>query len=437
MNSPQQGLAVIHGHFYQPPRENPWTGQVDAEPSAAPDHDWNARITKETYKPLIPVYPSLSFDFGPTLLDWMEREAPDVYRAVLRADHGNALASPYHHIILPLATRRDKETEVRWGIADFQRRFGRDPKGFWLPETAVDRETLEVVVENGIQFTVLAPHQVSKPPERGLPARIDLGNGRTIAVFVYDGALSHDVAFGPLTTDDNRLTEALERTPPGAIASIAVDGETFGHHHKGADKALASVFERLRHSHKVAVTHFAAALAAHPPASTVEFVERTSWSCAHGIERWRAACGCKIHHDRPSQQDWRTPLRFAVEWLAHEVHQIYDREGRDVPGGPRAFLESVGGAGSVPGDENIARLVEMERGALRAMTSCGWFFDDIAGLEGRQVLRYAAHAISLAGADSPRLEAGFIAQLGAARSNDPAAGSAADVFRSSFQPTPS
>ena len=187
MSSAQQSLAVIHGHFYQPPRENPWTGLVDAEPSAAPEHDWNVRITKEAYEPLIPAYPSLSFDFGPTLLDWMERQAPSVYQAVIRSDHGNALASPYHHIILPLASRRDKETEVRWGIADFQRRFGRDPAGFWLPETAVDRETLDVLAANGIQFTILAPYQVSKPLARGLPARVDLGNNRSIAVFVYDG----------------------------------------------------------------------------------------------------------------------------------------------------------------------------------------------------------------------------------------------------------
>jgi alpha-amylase/alpha-mannosidase (GH57 family) len=339
----------------------------------------------------------------------MEREVPSVYAAVLRADHGNALASPYHHIILPLASRRDKETEVRWGIADFRRRFGRAPTGFWLPETAVDRETLDVVAAAGIQFTVLAPHQVSKPPERGLPGRIDLDNGRSIAVFVYDGSLSHDVAFGPLTTDANRWTEALERTPPGAIASIAVDGETFGHHHKGGDTTLQTVIQRLQRSDKVALTHFAAALTAHPPETAVELVERTSWSCAHGIERWRAACGCKIHHDRPSQQDWRAPLRAAVDWLVREIRAIYDREGRELP----------------------------EQGVLRAMTSCGWFFDDIAGLEARQVLRYAAHAITLAGAESARLEAGFIERLGDARSNDPAAGSAADVFRQALEPTPS
>ncbi|HET9383955.1 MAG TPA: hypothetical protein VFO67_02330, partial [Gemmatimonadales bacterium] len=218
MTAPQKGLVVIHGHFYQPPRENPWTGQVDAEASAAPDHDWNARITREAYAPLIPVYPHLSFDFGATLLDWMERETPDVYQAVLRSDHGNALASPYHHIILPLASRRDKQTEVRWGIDDFKRRFGRTPAGFWLPETAVDRETLDVLAAAGIQFTVLAPHQVAKAPAQGLPVRIALQQGRSIAVFVYNGGLSHGVAFGGLASDANRFTEALEQTPPGALA---------------------------------------------------------------------------------------------------------------------------------------------------------------------------------------------------------------------------
>lgn len=437
MSPPAQGLVVIHGHFYQPPRENPWTGLVDAEPSAAPDHDWNARITREAYEPLIPVYPHLSFDFGPTLLDWMEREVPRVYRAVLRSDHGNAIASPYHHIILPLASRRDKETEVRWGIDDFKRRFGRVPTGFWLPETAVDLETLDVLAAEGIQFTILAPHQVATPPEHGLPARIRLSNGRSIAVFVYDGALSHGVAFGGLTTNPNRWIEAVQHTRPGAIASIAVDGETFGHHHRGGDGTLATVLERLRQSEKVAVTDFAKALVAHPPKTTVELVAPTSWSCAHGIERWRAACGCRIHHDRPSQQDWRAPLRAAVDWLAQEVHAIYERDGRALPGGPWAFRDAAGASGPVHGTQHAERLVEMERGVMRAMTSCGWFFDDIGGLEGRQVLRYAAHAITLAGADSARLEAGFIARLGDARSNDPAVGSAADVFRQALEPSPS
>jgi len=436
--------VIIHGHFYQPPRENPWTGQVDAEPSAAPEHDWNARVTKESYLPLVsveveeegkntrvPVYDYLSFDFGPTLLDWMEREAPEIHDAVLRADrasvtrlgHGNALAMPFHHIILPLANRRDKTTEVRWGIADFKKRFGRDPVGFWLPETAVDRETLDVIAAEGIAFTVLAPHQVSKVPERGLPAKVELNDGRSIAVFVYNGGLSHDVAFGGLATDANRWTDALNATPPDAIASVAVDGETWGHHHKGGDKALATVLHRLLRSEKLELTNFAAALATHPPTETVTLIEPTSWSCAHGIERWRSNCGDRIKQDVPPHQEWRAPLRAAIDWLADEIHGIYEREGRDLPGGPWAFRDAAGATGSAP------RLVDMERGALSAMTSCGWFFDDIAGIEARQVLRYAAHAITLAGNESGRLEAGFIEKLGEDRN--------VEVFRQTLQPTPS
>jgi len=428
------GLVVIHGHFYQPPRENPWTGQVDAEPSAAPEHDWNVRITNEAYRPLTSVYEFLSFDFGPTLLDWMEREAQDVHDAVIRADrasvkrfgHGNALAMPFHHIILPLASRRDKETEVRWGIADFKKRFGRSPVGLWLPETAVDRETLDVVAAAGIAFTVLAPHQVSKAPPppapaRGLPVKIELNNGRSIAVFVYDGALSHQVAFGG--PDANRWTDVLTGTAPDAITSIAVDGETFGHHHKGGDKALATVLDRLLRSDRVTLTNFAAALAAHPPVETVSLVEPTSWSCAHGIERWRSNCGDRIDQSLPPHQEWRAPLRAAVDWLAAEIHTIYEREGRDLPGGPWGFRDAAGASGDGP------TILQMERGVLRTMSSCGWFFDDIAGIEARQVLRYAAHAIALAGAESGRLEAGFIAKLGEAKN--------VDVYREMMQPTPS
>jgi len=446
----QKGLVVIHGHFYQPPRENPWTGQVDVEPSAAPDHDWNARVTRESYLPLvsvaidddgktsqIPVYEYLSFDFGATLLDWMEREAPEIHDAVLRADrasvqrlgYGSALAMPFHHIILPLAGRRDKETEVRWGIADFKKRFGREPVGMWLPETAVDRESLDVFAAAGIAFTVLAPHQVSKVPEGGLPAKVELNNGRSIAVFVYDGVLAHDIAFGGLATDADRWTDALNGTVPGTIASIAVDGETWGHHHKGGDEALATVLDRLQRSDHLELTNFAAALAAHPPSETVTLIEPTSWSCAHGVERWRSNCGDRINQDVAPHQEWRAPLRAAIDWLAAEVHEIYEREGRDLPGGPWVFRDAAGAIGPVKGDEDAARLVEMERDVLRSMSSCGWFFDEIGGIEARQVLRYAAHAITLAGTESGRLEAGFVEKLGDDRN--------VDVFRQTMQPTPS
>jgi alpha-amylase/alpha-mannosidase (GH57 family) len=455
-----KGQVIIHGHFYQPPRENPWTGQVDEEPTAAPEHDWNVRVTKECYEPLVaieiedngkkitvPAYEYLSFDFGPTLLDWMEREAPEMHDVVVKADrasarrlkgHGNAIAMPFHHIILPLASRRDKETEVRWGIADFKQRFGRDPVGFWLPETAVDHETLDVLAAEGIKFTVLAPHQVSRVPAHGLPGRVELNDGRSIAVFAYDGGLSPAVAFGGLLSDPDRWTAAQKGTPAGAISSIAVDGETFGHHHKGAERTLGTVLQRFQHANEIELTNFAAALAAHPPQETVQLVAPSSWSCAHGVERWRSACGCRIHQNVQTQQDWRAPLRAAIDWLANEIHAVYERDGANLPGGPWRFRDAAGGSGPVPGaDQNATRLVEMERGVLRAMTSCGWFFDDVAGIEPRQVLRYAAHAMTLAGSDTQRLEAGFIEKLGDARSNDPNAGSAADVFRQTMQPAQS
>lgn len=452
-----KGHAIIHGHFYQPPRENPWTGEVDQEPNAAPDHDWNVRITRECYLPLVsiqikesghevavPAYEYLSTDFGPTLLDWMEREAKDMHDAVVHADrasvqrlgHGNALAAPYHHVILPLCSRRDKVTEVRWGIVDFRRRFGRDPVGFWFPETAVDRESLDVVAAEGIAFTVLAPHQVTRAPAHGLPGRIALDQSRSMAVFHYDGGLAHEVAFGNLQSDPDRWTSVLTATPENTVAAIAVDGETFGHHHKGGVQALGTVLQRLRQAQDVKLTNFAASLAAHPPAETVALVAPSSWSCSHGVERWRSACGCRIEQNAPTQQDWRGPLRVAVDWLAAEVHAIYERDGARLPGGPWAFRDAAGDTGPVPGGEQGNRLVEMERGVLRAMTSCGWFFDDFAGLEGRQVLRYAAHAIALAGPDAGRLEAGFVERLGDARSNDPAVGSAVDLLRQIAHPAP-
>jgi hypothetical protein len=241
--------------------------------------------------------------------------------------------------------------------------------------------------------------------------------------------MAHDVAFGGLATDANRWTEALSGTLPGAIASIAVDGETWGHHHKGGDNGVATVLYRLQRSDKLALTNFAAALAAHPPIETVKLIEPSSWSCAHGVERWRSNCGDRINQDVPPRQEWRAPLRAAIDWLAAEVHAIYEREGHDLPGGAWAFRDAAGAIAPVNGDEESARLVEMERDVLRSMSSCGWFFDDIAGIEARQVLRYAAHAITLAGSESGRLEAGFVKKLGNDRY--------VDVFRQTLQPTPS
>ncbi len=430
--------VVIHGHFYQPPRENPWTGLVEAEASAAPDHDWNARINRECYAPLASVpfgpdehdpprlnaYNFLSFDVGPTLCTWLEREAPDTLDAMIQGDrhslerlgHGNAIAAPYHHVILPLSGLREKRIEVKWGIADFRRRFGREPEGFWLPETAVDTESLDVLAQEGIAFTILAPHQVTRPPVRGNPVWIRTSANRRIAAFIYDGPLSHDAAFGPLLGDavewERRLVEAKDRD----VVSIATDGETYGHHHRFGDLALGALIRHLIVRRSPRLENYASALAAHPPQQTAQLVENSSWSCAHGVERWRSDCGCRL--TPKTQQAWRAPLRTAIDWLTAEVGALFDRTG------DWAELERA-----VP-DQGPASQIEMETDALRAQTSCGWFFDDFAGLEGRQVLRYAARAIELAGAEGPRLERGFLERLEGAQSNDPAAGTARDFYLS-------
>jgi alpha-amylase/alpha-mannosidase (GH57 family) len=469
--------VVIHGHFYQPPREDPWTDQVPVEENAAPFHDWNERIEQECYRPITRVrvldqagrtvrrvnaLEHMSFNFGPTLLRWMERHAPDTYDAVLAADRrsrtrldgcGNALAMPYHHLILPLASRRDKQTEVRWGIADFRRRFGRDPLGMWLPETAVDRETLDVLGAEGIVFTVLAPVQVETPPAGGRPGIHRTESGRQIAVYVYDGELSHGVAFGALLKDtaawETAVVEALgaPAADSPALVSLAADGETFGHHHKFAEMALAAVLERLHERPDVQLDNFESFLSRHPPVEEIRLIEPSSWSCSHGVERWRSDCGCKMAPERESQQEWRAPLRDSLEWLASELHTIFETEGSGLFQDPWSVRDELGAIGrsdeemeaflqrhlGAPGDGNkmrqARRLLEMEWDALRMFTSCGWFFDDLSGLEPIQVLRYAAHAIDLAGPAGPRLTEGLLERLALAPANDPEVGDAARLYR--------
>ena len=467
--------VVIHGHFYQPPREDPWLNQIAAEPSAAPYHDWNQRIERESYRAVVAarVYApdgriaqivntlvSISFNFGATLLEWLEREAAETYAAVLEADrasrarhagHGNAIAMPYHHVILPLGSRRDKVTEVRWGIADFRRRFGRDPEGMWLPETAVDPETLDVLAAEGIAFTILAPHQVEHAPPDGSAGRYRTPGGRSIALFVYDGAISHDVAFGPLLKDAvawaKRLLSAGKSGTERRLVAVATDGETYGHHHKFGEVALAWVLRELERRRDVRVENFAAFLARHRAEQEVKLVAPTSWSCAHGVERWRADCGCRMAPERPTQQRWRTPLREALDWLAGELHARFEREGGALFQDPWAARDAygtvVGGAAAGivqfvaqrlrpgadrSGERRAPELLEFERNALRMFTSCGWFFDDIAGIETIQILRYAARAIELAGADAARLETGVLERLARAQSNAPAEGTGRDVY---------
>ena len=466
--------VVVHGHFYQPPRENPWTGIVDPEPTAAPFHDWNQRIESECYGPvgnarvLAPdgtvahhdnLYASMSFDVGPTLFEWMEPNAPVTYARILEADklsvarlgYGNAIAMPYHHTILPLASRRDKVTEVRWGIADFRRRFKREPEGMWLPETAMDEETLEVLAEAGIQFTILAPHQVETTSEHGLPLRFRAAKGREIALCIYDQQLSGGLAFGSLIADGALLANRL--APAATVASnhpiitaAAVDGETFGHHHHFGEMALARAFRILGEQGDVRIENFASFLARNPPTTDAELVLPSSWSCTHGVERWRSDCGCRLAPEKNTSQIYRASLRDGLEWLAGELHKIFEHEGKELfTVDPWLVRDAYGETGSSEAEalafvaasitrrndgarvERGAELLAMEEAALSMFTSCAWFFDDIARIETIQVLKYAAFAIELSG-DATRLETGLLKHIGEVKSNDPAEGTGRDIW---------
>ena len=464
--------VVVHGHFYQPPRRDPWTGLVPQEPSAAPFHDWNQRIHDECYRAVsaarvldglgriaavVNTLEWISWDAGPTLLTWLAREKPDTYRAFLDGDarsverlgHGNAVAAPHHHVILPLATRRDKVTEVRWGIADFRRRFGRDPEGMWLPEAAVDTETLEVLAAEGILFTVVGPGQVERAPGGGLPGRVTLPSGRTIALFVYDGGLSHDVAFGELLRDAEAWARRMagEKGDPRALTALATDGETFGHHHRWGDMALAAAVLSIHRREDVRLENFASFLASNPPVQEVELVEPSSWSCAHGVDRWRTECGCRMDPSKPTQQKWRTVLRDGLDELAGHLHGLFETEGGELLRDPWAARDAYGGVfdqGDAARREMVEahaaralteretrralELLEMERDALRMFTSCGWFFDDLAGLEPLQVLRYAAHALELAGPAGHGWGKALRKRLATARTNEPTKRTGADLW---------
>lgn len=500
--------VVIHGHYYQPPREDPFLNEVETEASAAPFHDWNQRIERECYRAVVAARVTghdgriqrllntlewTSFNVGPTLLEWLEREARSTYEAIIAADqassarlggHGNAIAQPYHHTILPLATRRDKVTEVRWGIADFRRRFGREPEGMWLPETAVDTETLEVLAGEGIRFTILAPHQVSHRPALGQPGLCRLPGGASITLCIYDGDRSHDVAFGGALHDGvawaRRLIEAgaalattvpaapkgTRRTPrpsprsttldssggPDRLISIATDGETYGHHHKFGEMALARVIEDMR-ADGATMENFASFLARQPANEEVMLVEPSAWSCAHGVGRWERECGCRIDPAKHPSQAWRAPLRRGLTSAALTLHRVFEREGQALFGDPWAARDGYGTVvASEPvdveryvravaiharSDDDMIRareLLEMERDALRMFTSCAWFFDDLGGLEPRQNLRYAARAIDLAGASGGAAESILLKEIETAVSNDPAVGTGRDVYQRDAKP---
>ena len=491
--------VCIHGHFYQPPRENPWLEAIEGQPSAYPYHDWNERITAECYAPnantrildgenrivsIVNNYASMSFNFGPTLLSWLEEKEPDIYRAILAADaesqrrfsgHGSALAQPYNHMILPLANARDRQTQVRWGVRDFLHRFGRPPEGMWLPETAVDLESLEALALQEIRFTILSPHQASHIRRIGesewqdvretgvdptMAYRLELASGRTIALFFYDGPVSRAVAFDRLLSKGELLAERLlgafsdARTRP-QLVHIATDGETFGHHHRHGDMALAYALHTIESGERARLTNYGEFLERQPPTHEVRILENTSWSCAHGVERWRSDCGCHSGAHAGWNQSWRAPLREALDWLRDRMAPRWEEKARALLVDPwsareeyvrilldrssenrRRFLREHAACELSPLEETTAwKLLEIQRHAQLMYTSCGWFFDDIGGIEARQILQYAGRALQLAGElFGESLEEPFLERLQKAPSNSPEIGDGRRIYEESVRP---
>jgi len=489
----------IHCHFYQPPRENPWLESIEIQDSAYPYHDWNERITAECYAPnsasrifngggritdIVSNYSKISFNFGPTLLAWMSEFAPSVYEAILEADtlsaslrsgHGNALAQVYNHIIMPLANPIDKRTQVLWGIRDFQKRFGRFPEGMWLAETAVDLETLEYLAREGIRFTILAPHQAWKVRKTGFGkwkdvsgGRIDptrpylarLPSGQRINIFFYDGPISRAVAFEGLLKHGEGFAERLasgfsDKRTWDQLMHIATDGETYGHHHRFGDMALTFALHHIESGGLARLTNYGEYLELFPPQHEVQIYENTSWSCAHGIERWRSDCGCNAGGHNGWNQGWRGPLRDALDWLRDELADIYSTRAMEYLHDPWSArddyinvildrkAETLDGFFSQHGrralgpDERITmlKLLEAQRHCLLMYTSCGWFFDELSGIETVQIMQYAGRAIQLSAEVCGRdMEKTFTSMLEKAKSNIPEQGDGARIFEASVKP---
>jgi alpha-amylase/alpha-mannosidase (GH57 family) len=485
----------IHGHFYQPPRENAWLEVIEVQDSAHPYHDWNERISAECYaansasrilehgviKDIVNNYSRISFNFGATLLSWMENYDTKTYEAVLEADaesikrfsgHGSAMAQVYNHIIMPLANSRDKRTQIVWGIRDFESRFARKPEGMWLAESAVDTESLELLVEHGIKFTVLAPRQAKafrkigdadwhELGERTIdtkrPYRYSLPSGKSIILFFYDGDIAQSVAFNGLLNDGqkfaNSLIHTFNQSAESQLVHIATDGETYGHHHKHGDMALAFCLDYIEKHSQVKITNYAQYITLVETTYEIQIHENSSWSCVHGIERWRNDCGCHTGGKQNWNQKWRKPLRDSLDWLRDELIQVFEREASQILKDPwtarndyinvilkrndetvRKFLKDHCLKGVEP--SKVLRLMEMQRNALLMYTSCGWFFDEVSGIETTQILQYACRSIQLVSQIVGRdLEEEFISQLDSAPSNIPSIGTAGQVYRKYVLPS--
>lgn len=444
---------AVHGHFYQPPREDPWSNAVLKDPTASPAHDWNQRIASECYRPncaakvlgpdgriasVVNNYSHLSFNFGPTLHRWIEKEDP-VLDLALRESGRKAIAQCYSHMIMPLASAEDKKTQTIWGIKDFEYRFKRRPKGMWLPETAVNTAALEILSENGMSFTILAPSQceaviidgVRKETPYGkgldvtLPYLCRLPSGRTITIVFYHGGLAHDIAFGKLLENGDRFRDALvgaiKIRSEERLLVVATDGETYGHHHKFGEMALARLFERLETDPEVRLPDIGTFLEDHPAKFECVIRENTSWSCVHGIERWHSDCGCSTGGKPGWKQAWRGPLREAFDKLAERVDGVFSEtvspyfdpwelrnlsiehfrsaghnNKEEYERGFEFLSKHLGSIGEREG-ASILSALEAERMRMFMYTSCGWFFNDISGVETKQVISFAIRAAELAG----------------------------------------
>ena len=494
---------TIHGHFYQPPRENPWLEAIELQDSALPFHDWNERINKECYNPnsvskivdsrnrildIVNNYEHISFNFGPTLLSWMEQFAPLTYERIIKADiesiaehegHGNAMAQVYNHIIMPLANENDKITQVKWGIKDFEYRFGRKPEGMWLAETAVDDDTLRVLEENGIKFTVLSPYQALKirkeddkdwtdvswgniDPARSYRYYIKSAPGKFIDLFFYDGAISRSVAFDELLKDGNKFAKRLRdgvsdcRDYPQLI-HIATDGESYGHHTKFGDMALAYVLQIKAKEEGFTITNYGEYLDKCRSDYEVDIKQASSWSCFHGVGRWKEDCGCSTGGHPGWNQKWRKPLRDALDYLRDELAKLFETEGpkyfsKNCWDVRNNYIDVILDRSSLSvnkfhkenflpdlSDEDKVKameLLEIQRQAQLMYTSCGWFFSEISGIETVQIMKYAARAMQLAAVFTKKdFETRFTEILSEAKSNITEYGTGRDIFNNFVKPS--
>jgi alpha-amylase/alpha-mannosidase (GH57 family) len=488
----------IHCHFYQPPRENPWLEQIELQDAAYPYHDWNERISAECYAPnlaarilddrqhishIVNNYARISYDFGPTLLSWACEHAPDVYRGVIEADrqsrtqfggHGCAIAQAYNHMIMPLANSRDKKTQIRWGFEDFLYRFGRYPEGMWLPETAVDMESLDLMAQTGLTFAILAPHQAKafRPISGGAwedltgskidptrPYLLKTPGGNAINLFFYDGPISQAVAFQKLLDNGEKFATRLvsafsdTRNHP-QLSNIATDGETYGHHHKHGEMALAYALDYIDSKKLAKITNYGQFLEQNPPTHEVQIYENTSWSCVHGVERWRSNCGCNSGR-LGWNQEWRKPLRDALDWLRDSVAPRFENLGSKYLRDPWAARDGYIGVvlnrspevrerfgqrhsrRQLTDQEQVVvwKLLELQRHAMLMYTSCGWFFDELSGIETVQVIQYAGRVVQLAEQlFGETIEQEFLEKLTAAKSNLPEYGDGAKIYTKYVKP---